>query len=137
MADSLFPSFLNNAKEYKRAQRLWQSQWRGLVGSAGQKGRWECPWLNTAFADGTSCRDGNPIFSAVNRHDRLGIRVIQLEPRKNSAEISHWTDEFGQGPEAINELVISCVLTEQTLQKAITLMNEWISRKPQRQSSAG
>jgi hypothetical protein len=136
MVAFLFPRFLKNAREYEKAQRLWQSQWQDLVARAGQTDHWECPWLNTAFADGTPCRDGNPIFSAVNRQDSLGIRVIQLEPRK-AAEISHWTDEFGQGSDAIRELVISCALTEQALQKAVALMNDWVIRKTERQSSAG
>ena len=130
MNNFLFPNFLKDPREYKKAQSLWQSRWEELVEAARQKRRWESPWLHTTFADGTPCRDGNPIFSAINRKDGLGIRVIQQEPVKDPNELSHWTDKFDQeGRKAIKELVISCTLTERTLQQALELMRLWFTRK--------
>jgi hypothetical protein len=130
MKNVLFPNFLRDAREYDGAQCLWQSRWQEVVNAAGQEDRWESPWLNTTFADGTPCRDGNPIFSAVNHKGRLGIRVIQQEPGKNPHEISHWTGEFDEeGRKPIKELVISCALTERTLQEAVGLMKQFLVRK--------
>src|SRR5262245_5295450 len=136
MRHFLFPNFLKDSREYEQSQRLWKSRWQEVVEAAGQKDCWESPWLNTTFADGSPCRDGNPIFSAVNRKDRLGIRVIQQEPGKDPYEISHWTDEFDQErAKPLKELVISCALTEHTLQEAMDLMKRWLARK--RGSSRG
>lgn len=129
----LFPNFLKDSKEYEQAQRLWQSRWQDLIEQAKQKSRWESPWLNARYADGTLCRDGNPIFSAVNRKDSLGIRVIQQEPGKDQEEISHWTDAFDQeGAKPIKELVISCALTEGTLQETMDLMKKFLARTKRR-----
>jgi hypothetical protein len=130
MTEFLFPSFLKDAREYEEAERLWESRWRDLVEAARQTRLWRSRWFNTRFANGTPCRDGNPIFSAVNRKKRIGIRVIQLEPGKDAVEISHWIDEFGQEEsDPIKELVISCALTEQTLRQATDLMRQWLTQK--------
>jgi hypothetical protein len=134
MKKFLFASFLKNARKYEQAELLWQSRWRDLVDALGQQPLWESPWHDTRFADGTPCRDGNPIFSAVNRKRRLGIRVIQFEPGNDPGEISHWTDEFGQGRLAIKELVVSCALSEETLRQAMDLMRQWLSRNERRRS---
>jgi hypothetical protein len=58
----------------------------------------------------------------------LAVRVIQLEPADDPKEFHVWTDTFAEGsPEAIEELVISCVLTNETLNEAVELMRQWIT----------
>jgi hypothetical protein len=107
-----------------------------VIERTGEKALWQVPWLNTTFADGTPCRDGNPIFSAVCPARRLGVRVIQREPAGNPRELNYWIDTFAQGePEAIRELVISCVLTEETVVDALDLMNQWITAEEVRLES--
>jgi hypothetical protein len=130
MVEFIFPDFLNSSSEYAQAEALWQSRWQELIRWVGQEGLWRTPWINTAFANGTTCRDGNPIFSAVCVTRRLGIRVIQQEPAGIPRELYFWTDTFAQGqPEAVNELVISCVLTDETLYDALDLMHQWITKE--------
>jgi hypothetical protein len=130
MVEYLFAHFLSDPREYAQAEALWCKHWDDLVHRLGQAWLWKTPWFNKAFANGTPCRDGNPIFSAVSPLQRLGVRIIQIEPADNPRELYVWTDTFAKGsPEAIDELVISCVLTHQTLLDAVDLMKRWITEK--------
>jgi hypothetical protein len=130
MAEFLFPEFLRDLQQYEQAESIWQRLWQDLIGRTGQLGLWETPWHSTTFVDGTPCRDGNPIFSAVSATRRLGIRVMQLEPEENPREITYWMDTFAKGEsEEVNELVIACVLSDQTLLDAVNLMRQWITRE--------
>lgn len=130
MGEYLFAHFLSEPKEYARAEALWQANWTELLRRTGQEALWRFPWMNTTFADGSSCRDGNPIFSAVSPPRQLGVRVIQLEPEDDPADFTVWTDTFAGGsPEAVRELVISCVLTNENLRHAIELMRQWLTEE--------
>ncbi|MGH7172351.1 MAG: hypothetical protein ACRELG_18905 [Gemmataceae bacterium] len=128
MGDYLFPHFLSDPQEYSQAESLWRERWDDLLRRVGQERLWETPWANTCFGNGTAARDGNPIFSAIFRQRKLALRVIQLEPSDNPREFYVWTDTFAEGSlESVNELVISCVLTPETLSAAVELMRQWIS----------
>jgi hypothetical protein len=130
MIDYLFARFLSDPQEYKQAEMLWRARWGDLVHRVGQEWLWKTPWANTYSVNGTPIQDGNPIFSAISPRRRLGIRVIQLDPLDNPREIDAWTDTFAKGlPEAVRELVISCVLTDQTLLDAQDLMKQWITEE--------
>ena len=53
---------------------------------------------------------------------------MQEEPSDNPREFAFWTDIFAKGdPEEVRELVISCVLTNETLYDCMSLMRQWIS----------
>jgi len=127
--DSLYPKFLTDEQQYEQAQALWHDRWQSLIRSDARHGLWMTPWLSTTFADGTPCHDGNPIFSAVCPSLHLGVRVIQLEPSGEPRELTFWIDTFGEGGEAVKELVISCALTAETLRDALNLMSQWITQK--------
>lgn len=130
----LFRNFLSDPAEYTQAEALWVDRWEELRKRLMDRGErvmdrdeWKAPWLGTAFADGTGFHDGNPIFSAVSPPRRRGIRVIQLEPSADPRDLCFWTDTFDKdGPEKIDELVISCALTRETLVNAMNLMSQWI-----------
>jgi hypothetical protein len=129
MVKSLFPNFLKDPTEYRQAETLWRERWDELVRRVGQERSWVTPWLTTTFADGTPFADGNPVFSAIAPDRRLGVRVIQVEPSEER-ELSVWTDTFAEGgPEAVNELVIACALTPQTLVDCLALMERWITKE--------
>ena len=54
------------------------------------------------------------------------MRVIQFEPTGHG-ELTSWRNTFAKGePEEIEELVISCSLTDETLSKACDLIRRWI-----------
>jgi hypothetical protein len=128
MLNHLFENFLKDPEEYKKAEAYWQERWRHLIERAGEQHLWKTQWLNTTFSDGTKFLDGNPIFSAVCPSRRLGIRVIQQEQRGNAPDFHFWTDTFGDTQQdTIRELVISCVLTPETLNEALDLMRQWIT----------
>jgi hypothetical protein len=124
----LFPDFLRDPREYGQARTLWVERWEELVRSAGQAAAWESPFYTTKYVDGTPCRDGNPIFSAGDPVRRIGVRVIQFEPTGDAGELVSWRNTFAKGePEEIEELVISCSLTDETLSKACDLIRQWIT----------
>jgi hypothetical protein len=128
MASFLFPEFLNDPEQYQQAQDLWLRTWNELIAEVGQVPLWQSPFYATTFADGTPCRDGNPIFSAVNPSRRLGVRVIQFEPTHEVEELVSWLDTFAAGePEEVKELVISCSLSDVTLSKARDLIRQWMT----------
>lgn len=134
MVDYLFPRFMSDPRDYAQAESLWRERWDDLLRHVGQGQLWEAPWANTSFADGTSMQDGNPIFSAISSQRKLAIRVIQLEPSDNPSEFYVWTDSFAEGsPESVKELVISCVLTRESLNEAVELMRQWITEEKIRQ----
>jgi hypothetical protein len=123
----LFPNFLLNPAEYAQAEALWVKRWKERREYARDRDEWKAPWLSTAFANGTPFGDGNPIFSAVSPSRLRGIRVIQLEPSADSRDLCFWLDVFDKdGPEKIDELVISCVLTSETLSDAMDMMSQWM-----------
>ncbi len=123
----LYRNFLLNPVAYDAAESLWSEHWEELRERLRDRDDWETPWLNTRFADGTPCRDGNPIFSAFSPLHRRGIRVIQLEPTADPRELYFWIDTFDDGgPNRIDELVISCALTREILIDAMNMMSQWI-----------
>jgi hypothetical protein len=127
MVEYLYPKFLNDTQEYARSQALWQEKWDSLIRRVRQQDLWTTPWVNTTYVNGRPFQDGNPIFSAVCPSRHLAIRVIQLEPAGDPRELEFWTDTFGEGePQPIKELVISCVLTQQTLSLADDLISQWV-----------
>jgi hypothetical protein len=130
MSDFLFPCFLSNAAEYGRAEAYWKDLWRRALEKCKKSGEWRSPWLTTRFADGTVCRDGNPIFSAVNETKKLGIRIIQHAP-SNAVDLDSWTDEFGDSSqgERIRELVISCVPTQESATHVLKLLCGWVTQE--------
>jgi hypothetical protein len=123
----LFRNFLADASEYDGAQALWRRRWEELRQRMRDGHEWESPWLTAGFNDGSHCRDGNPIFSAVSRLHRRGVRVIQLQPSVDPRELCFWIDTFDDGGAGtIDELVISCALTRETLIDATNMMSQWI-----------
>lgn len=128
MAHFLFPDFLSDPQQYQEAEEFWSKHWGELVRDVGQLDRWKAPHYTTTFVDGTPCRDGDPIFSAVDVARRLGVRVIQFEPTGVSGEIISWQDTFAEGePEESRDLVISCSLTDETFSRACELIRRWIT----------
>jgi hypothetical protein len=128
MANVFFPDFRNDPEQHREAEELWLKTWTELVREVGQADQWKAPHYTTTFVDGTPCRDGDPIFSAVDPTRRLGVRIIQFEPTGDSGEFASWQDTFAEGePEEVRDLVISCSLTDETLSKACNLIRQWIT----------
>jgi hypothetical protein len=123
----LLRNFLKQPKQYAEAEKLWRDTWSSLIMRIGQEKRWRVPWFEPRFVNGTPFLDGNPIFTAVDRSRRLAVRIIQSPPTADGEpDLISWTDKFAKGdPEELDELVISCVLSDETLAKATDLMTKW------------
>ena len=127
MAAHLFPRFLADPAEYSRAEAYWRSLWEELTRLTGQVQEWRHPWLQTAYADGTPFRDGDPIFSAWSPTRKLGVRVIQNELQQEALELDFWSDVVGdQRSGEVHTLVISCVLTSEAAGLARDLIVSWM-----------
>lgn len=123
----LHRTFLDDPTEYSQAEALWANEWAKLLDATQEQEDWITPWVSTSFVDGTPYHDGNPIFSAICSVRRLAIRVIQHEPGEDPGELHFWTDIFAEGqPEAVKELVISCVLSTETLDSSLKMMASWV-----------
>jgi hypothetical protein len=129
MSEYLYANFLHDPEEYAQAQEFWKEQWQELISGLGEDHHWVIHSGGTFFADGTPCRDGNPIFSAVSLVRGLGIRIIQVEPNDNPREFGFWTDKLGEDDQALSELVIACVLTRETTAHAKNLITDWVTKR--------
>ena len=122
----LFPEFMDDPEQYDRAEEYWESMWRSLVRKVRPAGPWKSPWLNVYFGNGKKMRDSNPIFSAVCKRRRLGVRILQIEPGEGP-EFEYDLDTFAKDdPEMVNVLTVRCALTEEIARKAAALMTEWM-----------
>jgi hypothetical protein len=128
----LFPDFLKDPKEYEKAEKLWLQAWSVLIKHLGQQKNWKVPWFENKFGNGEPCLDGNPIFSALDRRRRIVVRVLQVPPdSEREGDFTYWTDKFAKGdPEELDELVIACVLSDETLAQATDLMTKWALKEP-------
>lgn len=128
MIDHLFGNFLDDARQYRASEAFWEDRWLGL-GKVLEEQGWSYPWISTGSPD---CRDGNPIFSAWSPTLRRGVRIIQHEPTRQRVEIQAWPDFVGGNyydRDAVQELVISCALSEAAADWAMSLLRLWVKGK--------
>ena len=126
MLSNLFEDFLNDPAQYEASERYWLDLWNEVVASTGMVDGWKTIWLGTGSP---SIKDGNPIFSAVSPALKRGILVVQQEPLDPGLDFQYWLDTFGGPPEAeaVDELVISCVLSVEAARLARSAMIDWVS----------
>jgi len=80
------------------------------------------------LADRSELRDGNPIFSAFSPGLRRGLRIIQHEPEEHGLELVWWLDSTtGDDGSGVQELVISCAVSEEAERLAGSLIKSWVS----------
>ncbi len=126
MANNLFPNFLVDAGQYEESERFWEDLWGRIDPRDRERFGWTFPWLGTGSPQ---IKDGNPIFSAVSPTLRRGVRVIQEEPIGSELDVQAWLDAFGgdaDDPDRVDELVISCVLSDESSRIALELMSRWV-----------
>ncbi len=128
MITHYFKDFLANSDEYRRVENYWISRWNDIMKNRLDSD-WSYPWISTGAPD---LLDGNPIFSAVSPSKRRGVRIIQHEPTSDKVEILAWTDLVGgkfHDPDAIQELVISCALSDAAADFAAAMIGPWVEGK--------
>jgi hypothetical protein len=118
MVQHIDKEFLTRSIQYRHAEQYWQALWGRLLNRAGVAEKWRHPWLGTPLAD------GNPIFSAVSAEMRRGVHIIQHAPTTEVVEMVWWLDRFGEEgiDEVIDQLVISCALSQEAAERASELM---------------
>jgi hypothetical protein len=122
---NLFPNFLEDEAEYQAAESYWKVLWSETPSQTVWKG-WSEPWLITSFLNGKKFLDGDPIFSAISKTDRLAVRVIQHEPTSEDLDIDFWIDSFDTGDLAVDVLVINCALSDASAQYSAYLLRSWL-----------
>jgi hypothetical protein len=130
MIKHLYKNFLNSIEEYRASEDFWRDRWQREGFPADQRLGWSYPWISTGSPD---FLDGNPIFSAFSPSQRRGVRIIQHEPTSRKLEIQAWPDFVGgryYDPDAIQELVISCALSEAAADWALALVRPWVAGRP-------
>jgi hypothetical protein len=126
----LFPEFLMEAEQYRKAQAFWASLCERLLVKHHQVDLW-APWLqDVKLKNGSVLLDGNPIYSLVNLKESKGVRIIQYDPKVHTKwEMSAWIDISGDvydEPDSIIELVFTCNLTWETTGTFEKLFELWI-----------
>jgi hypothetical protein len=130
MVKHLYANFLRDAAEYTYSEQHWIRLWDTVdPQSRAQKG-WQQPWFEPLPP---SLGEGNPMFSAVSPLLHRGIRIIQHAPTANDLEMQAWLDHFGgifNDPDSIEELVISCALSDAASSAVLALIKPWVNGEP-------
>jgi hypothetical protein len=123
MTHWLFPDLLNDSAIFVKAQRYWATLWAEVQGTLQAEASWSTPWMLNP------CPDGNPIFTAVCRSLRRGVRIIhEGPPDAAEPDLDWWLDYFGdkKDPDAIHELVIACCPSAENTPRIKQLLKQWI-----------
>jgi hypothetical protein len=130
MVKQLYSNFLHNDKEYPLSEEHWIHLWEQIDPQKRASYGWQHPWFNPLPP---SLSEGNPVFSAVSPVLQRGIQVIQHEPTQTGLEIQAWPGFFGgnsSDADRIEELVISCALSNLASEVALALIESWVKGEP-------
>ena len=118
----LYPDFLEDITNYQAASDFWQAKLDPLFRELGLSKQ---DYLNTTMANGVALQDGNPIYQAYFPELKKAVRIIQEEPLL-PADFSSWVNVTEVDEEEVEELVISLVLTEENVERAIAEIHGWL-----------
>lgn len=118
----LYPDFLESITIYQAASDFWQAKLGPLFRELGLNKQ---DYLNTTMFNGVSLLDGNPIYQAYFPELKKAVRIIQEEPLL-PADFGSWVNVTEEDEEEVEELVISLVLTEENVEKAIAEIRGWL-----------
>lgn len=121
MVTHLYPDFLKNEQVYAQAVQHWLDLWASIDPAMREGNGWQQPWFQPLMPE---VAEGNPIFSAYSPSLRRGIRVLQAEPTRDRVEFFAYMDTFAK---TINEVVISCALSDEACNLALDLMRPWVA----------
>ncbi len=118
----LYPDFLEDITSYQAASDFWQAKLAPLFRELGLSKQ---DYLNTTMVNGVALQDGNPIFQAYFPELKKAVRIIQEEPLL-PADFSSWVNVTEVDEEEVAELVISLVLTEENVERAVAEIYGWL-----------
>jgi hypothetical protein len=106
-----FLNFLNSATEYEAAESYWLSLFEEYNSQLQTASQWGS-WFDLVWGNGTKKMDGNPIIVRWSSKLKKGLRIIQEEPEhEKQSDLGAWMNKFD---DTVDELVISCILTDET-----------------------
>ena len=123
MVKHLYKDFLSNIEKYKASEDFWRDLCESiLIKKYGCEHGWKV-WLNVVFLD------GNSIYSLISPNNRKGIDINQDKPTEEKINIAAWMDKFSPIyliQDYVEEIVISCELSEESAQIVRELIEIWI-----------
>jgi hypothetical protein len=111
----LYPDFLEDITSYQAASDFWQAKLDPLFQELGLSKQ---DYLNTTMVNGVALQDGNPIYQAYFPELKKVVRIIQEEPLL-PADFGSWVYVTEVDEEEVEEFVISLVLTEGNVERAV------------------
>ena len=129
----LFEKFTEDKRIYNLNQGYWK---RKLQYRLKVKLTKESEVFKNIDARGNKIYDANPIFTFINNNNTKAVRIIQDDFKiiENSVLesgkylISAWLDYISyENERKVPELVVALVLTKETVDKAINLVQLWIN----------
>jgi len=114
------PGFRSVSDDYDQSARAWADVWQATDSFPRDYGEWATPWLDQSW------RDGNPVFSAWSKKQRRGFRIIQHD---DPLQFVVWRNTFGgkASPDRVDELVVSCALTDATIARVAEILRNWLT----------
>lgn len=126
MIENLYPNFLEDPQDYRSSEEFWKRLWKDMSQTARERYEWRQPWFDPLPWD---VSQGSPIFSAVSDTLKRGVRILQSPPTGKGLEFFVYTDRFGGSifdPDSIQELVISCALSQPAADLASSIISKWV-----------
>lgn len=126
----LFSNFLNDVQQYRAAQAFWESLCKQILAKYDQSAAWKTWFREVELDNGSILRDGNPIYSLVNRKQAKGVTIIQQDPKIHTKwEMAAFVNTFGDEHYElgeINNLVFACNLSQESADMFEKLFEAWI-----------
>jgi hypothetical protein len=113
MVRHLYSDFLKDKRTYSQLEGYWRNLWSQVLFRTNQEQEWTNPWLNTSCVDGSRLMDGDPIFSAWCPERRLGVRIVQYEPRSSDMDLNVAMTTFDPDYANIKVLEVFCALSKE------------------------
>jgi len=119
----LYPDFLEDITSYQAASDFWQVKLDPLFLELGLNKQ---NYLNTTMVNRVALQDGNPIYQAFFPELKKAVRIIQEEPLL-PADFGSWVNQTEVNEEEVEELVISSVLREESVERTIAEIYGWLA----------
>ncbi len=118
----LYENFLENKSTYRWNKFFWKQSIQNLFNN---ELNFET-YVTDKFANGRLFYDGNPIVSGKYPKQKKAFRIIQENPKEFENFYTSFINE--ESDTQYPELVIVLTLTQETKQRAMSELYEWVQR---------
>ena len=121
-----YKEFLLDVSIFDAAEEYWRQLFEEFIVEANEEQLWR-EWFPNVMGNGEKNRSGNPILTRLNEVEKRAVRVIQEDcEHYEDSHFSAWLDIFD---EDVKELVISCVLSDETEELVREVLHAYIVEK--------